>query len=1041
MHGKDDVQALGLQPELSPEARALQRDELRQYINLKLAANGLPIVPAAGGTRLIDRASSLLASFGERTRLLADYRCPADERIEEFLGRFFAGVVDEDAPLRLPGRTLILDRHGVARELSLPADGDAFESELVRSYRAVNGILHNPRHDRRTTQGTYHVCEGGLPVPADKLAVPKETFARLLRIAVAPPKDLTLVPFTANQSRPGHAVVSLLLRPLVCPEVPGVSPRMSLETRFFAPAGLASNLDFVESIFGNAGDPFLPENDAGLDVDHWTGHTGCVILAPQLGAVTKYAAGLPHHDVATPRQRADGMCWTDKTELYNGGLPFKITCRDASGVVVTLLSDNYYGYCKKEVKAQISYSTNLMGGVEEEHAGGALVFQSWSLGESFRPDATPDNGRTFDDVVRDYGEWIDAKPEGYGVDSRFPELVYIPEDARADLHDQMITWSRDGQEKSITFLPGRVYMTPSGYKIRLEKHPAAPTWRIIGTAAEGTFCHKPCTVSGGGKSEISKSLVDYMDYGPIFVADFAEDMALVDEILSRDYSDRWQPEALAQQTYEEFSTRAVLDARRSLGSVIKLLTPSDEYTDKFNAWLRSIPDHIYALVFAIKRFHKRTWGDEWRQYFSVDVMNGSPAHELKLNDRQLVGTYLRVGFSESGQWRTFKLRQDFAPAAKIQTEDDISVSAVVPATSFASEPYLSTALGTSHKFVVNCEYRLFQRPDDAIHRGFDKQAESDLARSDVNFISNFEPLTRADVSEMLTKVVAFEAYTPPMKKLLRSVADGESEYIVCSDIPRQMKSGKPSRNPRYLQERPDTLRPTDLYVARMGRRFAGAVPANQPVRFPVHAVLAGRRLNPPDKPRGIRGLAIYGPIHYQELPELFMDYIASLTGKSPSTTGAGSEGALTKGPFNMLRPEADLNAAFLSMVLTGLQGFSSVAGFVGPRYRFDHDVSLLIPEVWCRMKPEERGRAPPDRGGDARTCSRRDPRARDGLRESTRLSHYREVHRALFRARLRSPESCVRRSDLAAGSSRSRGVRRRRQARPGGPSARGPGVL
>ncbi len=38
-----------------------------------------------------------------------------------------------------------------------------------------------------------------------------------------------------------------------------------MEIRFFAPGGLVSNLDFVESIFGNAGDPYLPENDAALD--------------------------------------------------------------------------------------------------------------------------------------------------------------------------------------------------------------------------------------------------------------------------------------------------------------------------------------------------------------------------------------------------------------------------------------------------------------------------------------------------------------------------------------------------------------------------------------------------------------------------------------------------------------------------------------------------------------------------------------------------------------------------------------------------------
>ena len=79
------------------------------------------------------------------------------------------------------------------------------------------------------------------------------------------------------------------------------------------------------AIFGNAGDPFLPENDAGLDVEHWTGHTGCVILAPHLIQVTKKALGLPHWDKATERQRRDGMCWKDESECYNDGGAFKIT--------------------------------------------------------------------------------------------------------------------------------------------------------------------------------------------------------------------------------------------------------------------------------------------------------------------------------------------------------------------------------------------------------------------------------------------------------------------------------------------------------------------------------------------------------------------------------------------------------------------------------------------------------------------------------------------------------------------------------------------
>jgi hypothetical protein len=85
-----------------------------------------------------------------------------------------------------------------------------------------------------------------------------------------------------------------------------------------------------------------------------------------------------------------------------------------------------------------------------------------------------------------------------------------------------------------------------------------------------------------------------------------------------------------------------------------------------------------------------------------------------------------------------------------------------------------------------------------------------------------------------------------------------------------------------------------------------------------------------------------------------MDFICSLTGKSPSTTGAGSEGALTKGPFNALRATADLNNALVSFILTGYAGFSSSAGYIGPDVRVDHDISLLIPEVWARLSEEER---------------------------------------------------------------------------------------
>tara|TARA_R110002111_G_scaffold260623_1_gene332111 strand:- start:5842 stop:9396 length:3555 start_codon:yes stop_codon:yes gene_type:complete len=924
------------------------RDEILRYLNLQLMANGYPAALTDADRTFADIAKGLLDNHRQKNRLLANHRCPADRRLESFLQSHFSDVTGS-ADLKLPGRTLVLDRFGLARELSLPIADDEFTSELVQSYRVKNGVLHNPKHDRRTTVGTFHVTEGGLPIAGDKRAVPRGTFVKMFQHAMNPPEESTLFPFTSKQAEPASGWASLMLRPIVCPEVKGVTPEKRMEVRFFAPGTLVSNLDFVESIFGNAGDPFVPENDAGLDVMHWTGHTGAVILAPHLTTLTKHELGLPHWDDATERQRHDSMCWKSEDELYNDGLAFKMTCRTDEGIIVTLIADNYFGYCKKEVKTQISYSANLYGNAEEEHAGGAVAFPSYNLGEGFQVNSVRYNGRTFDDVMRDYGDQIQGQEAGYGIDQNYPELIYIPEDAYASLPEQCIRWSRAGKQQSIPLLPGNVYMAPSGYQLRMEKHPAAPSWRIIGTSGEGVFCHKPCTVSGGGKSEISKSLLDYMLYGPVFVSNYEKDMAYVREIIERDYSDRWL-EPLPEGHPSLRTSRRVLDQNRSLGSVIKLLTPSATYTQEFNDWLNAIPDHIRALVYIIKRIYWTSWGENWADHFGVDIVNGTHGHELKYRERKLVGTYLRVGLFSLLGWRTFKVRQDFIASMKIQTEDDISASVVVP--SRALNHLAEGESGLSCKFVINSEYRLFQRPDDAIVRGLDKQTESDLSRPG-NFISNFEPLSIQQVRDMSKYVVDFDAFSAPMQNMLHAAEESNSSYVVCSANPRQI-DGKPTKNPRYLQIRPDLMKPLNAYVAKMATRLFRAVPADQAVYNPVNAVMLGRRNNPPDREKGIRSLAVYSPIHYQELPELFMDFICSLTGKSPSTTGAGSEGALTKGPFNALRPAADLNSALVGFILTGYAGFSTAAGHIGPNVRVDHDVSLLIPEIWCRMSPEER---------------------------------------------------------------------------------------
>src|SRR5579872_1269920 len=430
-------------------------ETLIEGINLRLAMTGCPTFGNGGG-RLPGLTAPMFSRQKETMRLLANYLCPADWRIDHFLRDY---LYDTGIFPKWPSRTFVLDSQGLARALSLPPDRDEFVYDIMRSYRLRQGVLHNPANDRRTTQGVFHVAEGGLPVPDDKLAVPKATFAKLLQLALQPPRELLRLPFTSTQPEQAECFVSLLLRPIVCPAVPGFTEEKSMEVRFFAPGNLVSNLDFVETIFGNAGDPFLPENDAGLDVEHWTGHTGCIVLAPHLVKATKKSLGLPHWEQATARQRRDGMCWKEDEELYNNGLAFKATARDERGVIVTVIADNYYGYCKKEVKTQISYAANLFGLCEEEHAGGALVYASYDLGEEFYGDKhVRHHGHSFEEVAALYGPTMELQPEGYGIDRRFPEIFYVPRDVRFDLQKQTVSWKTPGGERSIKLLADKIYV-------------------------------------------------------------------------------------------------------------------------------------------------------------------------------------------------------------------------------------------------------------------------------------------------------------------------------------------------------------------------------------------------------------------------------------------------------------------------------------------------------------------------------------------------------------------------------------------------------
>ncbi|EHM95237.1 hypothetical protein HMPREF0975_00724 [Actinomyces sp. oral taxon 849 str. F0330] len=916
-------------------------------IALRLELLGISAPAQVKQTEADRLMSPILARQRELSRRLAHRPCAADQRIQTFLDSYLEGAA---VTPRLPRSTFVLDQPGLARALSLPVDSTSFTSDYVESYKVLGGVLHNPRNDRRTTAGVFHVAEGGLPIPDDKIAVPRDVFARLLARAVEAPEDLLTLPWASTQDEPARCFVSLLLRPVVVPEVAGFSAERSMEIRFIAPGGLVSNLDFVEGIFGNGGDPYLPENDASLAPESWTGHTGCVILAPHLTTLTKKELGLPSWEEATERQRRDGQCWKDEAELYNGGKAFKCVARDERGVIVTVIADNYFGYCKKEVKTQIGYSANLFGCVEEEHAGGAIAYPRYNLSQEYTDIHTPE-GMTFEHVLERNPDRFELREDGSAVAIDDPTVVLVPAGAHYSMRNQTITWTRpDNQEASIPLLAGNTYVAPNGYRVHAKHREGDATqWHLVGTAPWSTQAHKPATVSGGGKSEISKSLLDAFVFGEAYVGDVDEDFDTVQKILDGNYADRFVDPANKSDNH-----RSILSERRSLGSVIKLLTPSSRYTDEYNAFLESIPAHIKELIFTVKRFYQPSWGKDWRSHFSVGIINGRKGNSLRLDGEVIKVNMLRVGFEDDGAWRLLSLRPDFSPAAKVQTEDDITASIVAPG-GLISTPDSEL----SRKFVTNCESLLFQRPDDAIVRGYDKQTESDMSDAQADlFISNFQPLTPDDARAMAADAPGLSRFTQPMQDLVaRAAALPEAEdptketYWVSTADPR-LVNGTPTKNPRYLQVRPDIANPKDVALADLTNHLFRDVPLSEPLRHSVDVVAAGRRNNPPED--GVPPLCAYNPLHYMELPELFMEFISSMTGKSPSTTGAGSEGALTKSPFNALPAIYDLNAALLSYALSGYDGWLSSAGYIGPKVQVAHDISLLIPEIFSRMSVEER---------------------------------------------------------------------------------------
>jgi hypothetical protein len=94
-------------------------------------------------------------------------------------------------------------------------------------------------------------------------------------------------------------------------------------------------------------------------------------------------------------------------------------------------------------------------------------------------------------------------------------------------------------------------------------------------------------VSGGGKSNLKiDQRCDHLHAH--HHRRLRKDMKAVREIIGKRLRQRFRVEL---ENHGK-DARPVLSRNRSLGSVIKLLSPSPAYNDRYNEWLAAIPERI-----------------------------------------------------------------------------------------------------------------------------------------------------------------------------------------------------------------------------------------------------------------------------------------------------------------------------------------------------------------------------------------------------------------------------------------------------------------
>ena len=117
---------------------------MKAYVQIKLASCGA-LPNSTQKSFMLALVDPLLKSHLEQQHTLLESGgglCPADQRIQNFLNDYLSGL--GEAVPKLPSRQLKLERHGVAKLLSLPKNGDVFKNNIITSYRVAQVDREHP---------------------------------------------------------------------------------------------------------------------------------------------------------------------------------------------------------------------------------------------------------------------------------------------------------------------------------------------------------------------------------------------------------------------------------------------------------------------------------------------------------------------------------------------------------------------------------------------------------------------------------------------------------------------------------------------------------------------------------------------------------------------------------------------------------------------------------------------------------------------------------------------------------------------------------